>query len=123
MKTMISLALLGVLSGCASNNLLYAHNAVLGIDVSVSPESTTRLTVGYDRETFAIVPRKGEHKDAMSLVAVSCVYGRAMDEVRFNHMVATGSPAKRIAREALNDNGAQLGEIRNAIYGGTNKCD
>lgn len=111
-----------LLSGCAANHLVYVHNAVLGIDLSVSAESTTRFTVGYDRETVAIVPKKAKNKDAMTLVSVDCVYGKAMDEVRFNHFVATGTPAKRLAAEAVKDD-AKLTAIRDAIYGGTDKCD
>jgi hypothetical protein len=101
-------------SGCRPTHLVYVHNASLGIDVSVSTEGTGRLVFGYDRDTFALVPRKDESTsaEAMSLVAVSCVYADGLNEVQFDHFIATGETANNVA---MDDDGLQA--IRKAIYG------
>lgn len=109
-----------LLGGCQATHLLYVSDTVLGIDVAASAEGTGHLIFGYDRDTFALVPRKEEAQaeaqndrfDAMSLAAVSCVYVDGLQEVRFNHFVATGDSAKYVAKDA--DGYAQ---IRNAIFG------
>ncbi len=102
------------LSGCHATHLVYVHNASLGIDVSASTEGTGRLAFGYDRDTFALVPRKDDTADgdAMSLAAVSCVYADGLNEVQFDHFIATGATAKNVAMDA---DGLQT--IRQAIYG------
>ncbi len=94
-----------LLGGCQATHLLYVSDTVLGIDVAASAEGTGHLIFGYDRDTFALVPRKEEAQaevqndrfDAMSLAAVSCVYVDGLQEVRFNHFVATGDSAKYVA--------------------------
>lgn len=101
-------------SGCRATHLVYVHNASLGIDVSASAEGTGRLAFGYDRDTFALVPRKDESAsaDAMSLASVSCVYADGLNEVQFDHFIATGETAINVA---MDDDGLQ--KIRKAIYG------
>lgn len=47
-----------LLGGCQVTHLLYVNDTVLGIDVAASAEGTGHLVFGYDRETFALVPRK-----------------------------------------------------------------
>ncbi len=109
------------LSGCHATHLVYVHNASLGIDVSASAEGTGKMAFGYDRDTFALVPRKDDNAnaDAMSLAAVNCVYADGLNEVQFDHFVATGDAAKSVAKDP---DGLQT--IRKAIYGkkGENKC-
>lgn len=108
-----------LLGGCQATHLLYVTDTVLGIDVAASAGGTGHLIFGYDRETFALVPRKedaqaadpNDRLDAMSLAAVSCVYVDGLQEVRFNHFVATGEPAKYVAE----DRGYK--QIRDAIFG------
>ncbi len=104
-----------LLAGCQATHLLYVTDTVLGIDVAASAEGTGHLTFGYDRETFALVPRKEEADgkfDAMSLAAVSCVYADGLQEVRFNHFVATGESAGFVAKDPVG-----YAQIRNAIFG------
>lgn len=110
------------LNGCQPTHLLYVHNASLGVEVSVGTEGTGRMVIGYDRDTFAIVPRKtGEGAaDAMSLAAVNCVYADGLNSVKFDHFVSTGEAAKAVARDAEG-----LEAIRTAIFGAgdTQPCD
>ncbi|MGH8565613.1 MAG: hypothetical protein ACREXW_16575 [Gammaproteobacteria bacterium] len=109
-----------LLSGCQATHLLYVSDTVFGIDVAASAEGTGHLIFGYDRETFALVPRQEDaqetdpkHRfDAMSLAAVSCVYADGLEDVRFNHFIATGDSATFVAEDAKG-----YERIRNAIFG------
>lgn len=106
----VGIALLG---GCQATHVVYVHSSSLGIDVNVASEAQAKLSVGFDRETFALVPRytrrpdgtvdTSEKADAMSVAAVSRVYAEGLREVQFGHVVATGSSAVDLAKnpEAL----------------------
>ena len=114
--------ILAFLGGCQATHLVYVHDASLGIDVSASTEGTGRIAFGYDRDTFALVPRAvgQDTSDAMSLTAVSCVYADGLNKIEFDHFVSTGEAAKAVAADAEG-----LKKIRAAIYGkGDNQqCD
>jgi|APSaa5957512576_1039674.scaffolds.fasta_scaffold29250_2 hypothetical protein len=86
--------------GCNSH-LVYVHEADLGINIApINPSSgTTKFSFGYDTETYAMVPKRGDGKDAMSLTAVSRVRSKGLQEVQFGHVVATGEAAKAIAQD------------------------
>lgn len=109
-----------LLGGCQATHLLYVSDTVLGIDVAASAEGTGHMVFGYDRETFALVPRQEDPQakspndrfDGMSLVAVSCVYADGLEAVRFNHFIATGNAAALVAKDAR---GYAL--IQEAIFG------
>ena len=105
------------LGACGGNatHLLYVHQANLGVDVSTTAEGTGKLAIGYDRETFAIVPRvdggtttdangqqKTEPGEAMSLVSVASAYIKGLDHIRFGHLLATGKVAEDIAKNDPN---------------------
>jgi hypothetical protein len=70
--------------------------------------------LGFDRDTFTIVPLAEEvvdkeggkrAKDAMSLASTSYVKVDGLNEIIFNHFVATGKSAERVAasRRAIED--------------------
>jgi len=109
-----------LLGGCQPTHLLYVTDTVLGIDVAASAEGTGHMVLGYHRETFALVPRQEDAQakiqkdrfDAMSLAAVSCVYADGLEDVRFNHFIATGDSAEYVAQDA---EGYEV--IREAIFG------
>ena len=105
------------LYGCPAKHLVYAHDTSIGIDVAASTEGTGRLMFGYDRDTFVIVPRKSDG-EAMTLVSFGCVYAKGLNEVNFNHLVASGKAAKKIAKSEQG-----LTTINNALYGGGSKCN
>lgn len=92
-----------LLTGCMNaKHLVYVHTTTLGIEVTASTETTSgRMVFGYDRDTFALVPRKKDNEDAMSLAAVSCIYARGLNEVQFRHSVSTGNTAKAIAKNEM----------------------
>ncbi|MDP3282199.1 MAG: hypothetical protein Q8M57_14350 [Nitrosomonas sp.] len=108
-----------LLTGCQATHLVYVHGTTVGLDVSASTEGTGRLVFGYDRDTFAIVPRTSDQaeSDAMSLAAVSCVYAWGLDDVQFQHFVSTGKTAISIVQDDQ-----ALKKIKNSIQGGGKKC-
>jgi len=120
MKTLIQLSCLSLLlSGCDATHLAYVHETNLGVNVSVSPESSTgRFVFGYDSDTYALVPRKGKGQDAMTLVSVGCIYVAGLDTVSFKHFVASGLAAQSIAQSK-----DTLSYIRSSITGGGSKCE
>ena len=115
-------ALLVVLAagGCMrAKHLVYVYDAAVGLDVAYSTEGTGRLLFGYERDTFALVPQKCDGPDddecegeIMKLAAVSQVRARGVDELCFNHFVATGDSAASIASDP-----AGIAKIRRAIFG------
>lgn len=110
-------AVLLIAAGGCGGNLAYVHNASIGVDLHVSTEGAGKLSVGYDNDTFAIVPRfdpvgDGKHGDAMTLVSVSNVDIDGLEEVVFNHVVATGQAARNVAKDP-----AGLRLLRAAVFG------
>lgn len=93
-------------NGCSNSHLAYVHEATLGLSLApVNPQSgSAKFSFGYDRETYALIPRTGPGEEAMSLAAVSRVYSQGVNKVQFGHVVATGEAAVEIANnpEALN---------------------
>lgn len=109
-----------LLSGCQATHLAYVSETSMGIDVALSVDSSTgRVVFGYDRNNFALVPRKGDGEDAMSLVSTSCIYSEGLNEVNFTHLVASGDAAKRLAK---NKDGLEV--INASLFGkGDKKCE
>jgi len=108
-----------LLTGCQATHLLYAHETTLGVDVGVSPDETSgQLVIGYDRDTFALVPRKDNDvdSDAMALASVSCIDVEGLNQFRFNQFIATGSAAIKIAKDDK-----AMDQIRKALFGGGSK--
>lgn len=120
MKMFINLCCTSILlCGCSeATHLAYVHGTNVGLDVAVSTEGTGRMVFGYDRDTYAIVPRKGEGLDAMTLTSVGCIYANGLDDVSFNHFVASGSAAINIAESSNTLKG-----IKQAIQGGGISCN
>ncbi len=119
-RTIPALALAVVfLGGCQATHLVYVHDAMFGLDVAASTQGTGRVSLGYDQNTFALVPRKNENQtsDAMSLVAISCVYADGLSKVNFDHFVTTGKAATSVANDT-----AGLQKIRSALYGKDQEC-
>jgi hypothetical protein len=118
MKLLIKLGCMIIpLCGCEATHLAYVHETNLGLDVAVSTEGTGRIVFGYDRDTYAIVPRKGTGLDAMTLTSLGCIYASGLDEVSFNHFVSSGTAAINIANSPV-----ILKQLNQAIQGGSNSC-
>jgi hypothetical protein len=99
------------ISGCEATHLVYVSNTVLGVDVAVSSEGNNRVSIGYDRDTYSLVPRKEAGKDAMSVTSVSQIRIQGLSDVQFDHFVATGKAAKKLAKDPV-----ALEIIRRAIF-------
>ena len=105
-----------VCGGCGEH-LAYVHNASMGVDVTMATDGTARIALGYDNDTFAIVPRfdpvgDGKHGEAMTLVSVSNVEIDGLDEIVFNHVIATGEAAINAAND---EQGLRM--MREAVFG------
>jgi hypothetical protein len=111
-----------LLAGCQATHLVYVHGTTMGLDVAASTEGTGRLVFGYDRDTFALIPRKKDNEDAMSLAAVSCIYAKGLDDVQFNHLVSTGDAATSIMQTDKEDLKAFVKQVKSNIQGGGDEC-
>lgn len=125
MKRLRWLMLVIYLSGCQSTHLLYVHNTSVGIDVAVSTAETARMSFGYDRDTYAIVPKVKDGAEAMSLTGASCVYTSPWGQrIQFAHLVATGVAAEQTANQ-MAASPAGVGVAAFAMMGtrGGTRCD
>lgn len=120
----VATALAALLSqGCAASHLIYVYDLSVGIDVAYSQEGTGRLVFGYDRGTYAVVPQKepsppaAKDGEIMSLAAVSRVWSKGINELQFNHFIATGKAATNMVE--TDPEGLRV--IREAIYGRSTK--
>ena len=111
-----------LLSGCQATHLVYVHGTTMGLDVAASTQGTGRFVFGYDRDTYALIPRisndaESKSSDAMSLAAVSCIYAKGLDDVQFRHFVSTGEAAVEVAQDPVT-----LEQIKDSIQGGGTEC-
>src|SRR2546423_7500025 len=63
-------------AGCESDHVVYVSETNLGITVNAASQGTPKVALGYDRETFAVVPRYESDvngPEAMSLLSLSNV--------------------------------------------------
>ncbi len=91
--------IIGSLSGCASKHLVYVQDTSFGLTFGVSTEGTQKLSLGYDRDVYSVVPKKGDGKEAMSLFSINNVEVEGLDDMTVSEFVAGGEPAKRLAKE------------------------
>jgi hypothetical protein len=95
---------------------VYVSETNLGVSVTAASQGTPKIALGYDRETFALVPRVDKHDgkepEAMSLVSVSNVDTTGLDELVFNHYIVTGAAADKAAEDPQG-----LKQMRKAISG------
>ncbi len=119
MKILKTLGCLSImLCGCEATHLAYVHETTLGVDVAVSTQGTGRIVFGYDRDTYSIVPRKGDGQDAMTLVSLGCIYAQGLNKVHFRHFVSSGKAAIYIAEDDQ-----ILNQLKTAIQGGGDTCE
>jgi hypothetical protein len=75
----------------------------VGVDLSAAPtEGNVKLVIGADRQTYALVPRKGDKQEAMSVTAASKVRVAGLRDVQFAHVIATGRSAIQLAQHPQN---------------------
>lgn len=116
----LPLTLSALISGCGSTHLLYVHDLNVGINVSGGTDSLANVTFGYDRRNYAIVPKKGDKGDAMSLAGTSCVYSNGLQKLEFNHFISTGKTAEHVAK-LMADDSTEMARLRTLVQGGE-KC-
>lgn len=111
-----AIALCILLGACNATHVVYVQDTVLGVDLGFSAEGAGKFALGYDRETFAIVPRFTPEDgsgpaEAMSLASVSNVQVEGINRIVFNHFVTTGSAAVSAAQDPV-----ALRMMRNAVF-------
>ena len=97
---------------CTSNHLVYVQEASLGLNIGLGTEGTQKFSLGYDRDVYAIVPKKGEHQDAMSLLSINRAEIEAIDNITVSEFVAGGKPAEKLANQP-----DAVNKLRRKIYG------
>ena len=112
-RSIYALLLIFLTHGCGSSkHLVFVQEASFGLNVSVGTEGTQKLSLGYDRDIYAIVPKKNDDDDAMSLFSVNRAEIISLDDMDISEFVAVGAPAKKIAKDP-----ATINALRTQIYG------
>lgn len=104
--------LASLLSSCTATHLVYVQEATLGLSIAAGSEGTNKLSLGYDRDIYAIVPKKGEKDDAMSLFSVNRSSIFDLKDIKVSEFVATGAPASKIAEDP-----ETVSAVREKVYG------
>lgn len=111
-KILMTLALMLSIGGCSSTHLVYVQEASMGLNVALSAGGMQKMSLGYDRDIHAVIPKKSDEEDAMALFSVNKVDISGLDNMDVSEFVATGEPAIKLA----NDSEA-VSKIRTKIYG------
>ncbi|NQY62147.1 MAG: hypothetical protein HRT38_00270 [Alteromonadaceae bacterium] len=113
MKTkQLSLYLILLLGGCSSTHIVYVQETSMGLNVAVSADGMQKMSLGYDRDVYAIIPKKDKEGDAMALFSVNKVNISGLDNMDVSEFVATGYPAIKLATDQ-----DAVSKIRSKIYG------
>ncbi len=97
-----------IIVSCQATHLVYVHESNLGVALTpVTTQGTTKFSLGFDRETYALVPKKGDSGEAMSMAGVSRIQVKGITDIKFGHVVATGEAAAGISENAEKLNHAQ----------------
>ncbi len=87
------------LVGCEATHLVYVQESSLGLNIGAGTEGSQKFSFGYDRDIYAIVPKKSDTEDAMSLFSVNHVEASSLRDIEVSEFVASGVPASKIAKE------------------------
>lgn len=86
-----------VLTGCAASHLVYVQETSLGVSVSAGGEGSQKISIGYDRDVGAVVPKKGDKSDAMALLSINETTISGINNICTSQFVASGAPAITLA--------------------------
>lgn len=116
-RKIVGMAVLGLLlsivtGGCSSTHMVYVQEASLGVNLAVGTEGVQKFSLGYDRDIYAIVPKKGPEKDAMSLLSINNAKIEGLNKITVSEFVAGGEPAAKLAKKP-----EQVNQLRSKIYG------
>ncbi len=108
----MSLALVLAIGGCSSTHLIYVQETSMGLNVALSADGMQKMSLGYDRDIHAVIPKKSDDSDAMALFSVNKVDISGLDNMEVSEFVATGEPAIKLASDK-----DAVSKIRNKVYG------
>ncbi|MGX9463302.1 hypothetical protein ACWXWU_19010 [Shewanella sp. A14] len=111
-KLILGPLLIVLLAGCESNHLVYVQETSLGLTLAASTEGSNKMSLGYDRDVYAIVPKKTKESDAMSLFSVNKVEITGLDDMNISEFVASGEPAEKLAVKP-----DAVTKLRKKVYG------
>jgi hypothetical protein len=101
------------LNGCAATHLVYVQESNVGLSVGLGTTGTEKLSIlSFDRDVYAIVPKKGKNEDAMSLLSINKVKMSGFRGIKVNEFVAAGTPATDLAADP-----EKVAELTQKIYG------
>jgi hypothetical protein len=113
MKTkQLSLCFILLIGGCSSTHIVYVQETSMGLNVAVGTDGMAKMSLGYDRDVYAIIPKKDKTEDAMALFSVNKVNISGLDNMDVSEFVATGEPAIKLAKDQ-----EAVSKIRSKIYG------
>lgn len=106
MRFFIACAVITMFAGCEANNLYVAHNTVIGVNASVSPDRQQgQLLIGYDRDFVTVIPKsvdktvKTGKKDVMALLNCTQVEVDGIFLSKYTDSIASGEAAILFARQ------------------------
>lgn len=111
-KYLLLLTVLSSVTSCASQHLVYVQESSFGLNVSVGTEGVSKFSFGYDRDILAIVPKKTDGSDAMSLLSINKAEVKSLDNMSISEFVAGGAPATKLAQQP-----DAVNQLRIKIYG------
>tara|TARA_B100000614_G_scaffold262547_1_gene296757 strand:- start:2757 stop:3119 length:363 start_codon:yes stop_codon:yes gene_type:complete len=106
------LILSGLAVGCTASHMVYVQEASLGLNLGLGTEGVQKFSLGYDRDIYAVVPKKGKNQDAMSMLSINKAEIQGLNQITVSEFVAGGDPAEKLAKKP-----EQISELRNKIYG------
>ena len=111
-KQMLCPLLVMLLAGCQANHLVYVQETSFGLTIAASTEGSNKMSLGYDRDIYAIVPKKTVETDAISLFSVNKVKVTGLDDMEVSEFVASGDAAEELAKSANS-----IDKLREKVYG------
>jgi hypothetical protein len=94
------------------SRLVYVQETSFGLSVAVSAEGVQKVSLVYDRDIYAIVPKIADDNEAMALFSINSVNIEGLDKMHVAEFVAAGAPAVTLAEDPN-----AVSKLRAKIYG------